>query len=306
MNRKKILISVFVAMLAAGSAQAQRVKGSDTLLPLTQELAEDYLEEHPEGEVIVTGGGSGVGIAALMENTTDIAMASRRIKFGEKMKFAEAGLQAREVIVAYDALAVVVNPSNPVTQLTREQLEDIFRGKITNWKEVGGEDRKIVVYSRETSSGTYEFFKESVLDNKNYMSSILSMPATGAIIQSVKQTKGAIGYIGLAYLNRYVKPLAVSYDGGEHYAVPSVETAADGSYPIVRPLYYYYDAAKEQTVSSFISYALSPVGQKSVLEQGFVPVRMENVVDGVADERSWVEDGVHEARVGDGGEAVQR
>ena len=284
MNRKKILISVFVAMLAAGSAQAQRVKGSDTLLPLTQELAEDYLEEHPEGEVIVTGGGSGVGIAALMENTTDIAMASRRIKFGEKMKFAEAGLQAREVIVAYDALAVVVNPSNPVTQLTREQLEDIFRGKITNWKEVGGEDRKIVVYSRETSSGTYEFFKESVLDNKNYMSSILSMPATGAIIQSVKQTKGAIGYIGLAYLNRYVKPLAVSYDGGEHYAVPSVETAADGSYPIVRPLYYYYDAAKEQTVSSFISYALSPEGQKSVLEQGFVPVKME----------------------GDGGGAVQR
>ena len=293
-------------MLAAGSAQAQRVKGSDTLLPLTQELAEDYLEEHPEGEVIVTGGGSGVGIAALMENTTDIAMASRRIKFGEKMKFAEAGLQAREVIVAYDALAVVVNPSNPVTQLTREQLEDIFRGKITNWKEVGGEDRKIVVYSRETSSGTYEFFKESVLDNKNYMSSILSMPATGAIIQSVKQTKGAIGYIGLAYLNRYVKPLAVSYDGGEHYAVPSVETAADGSYPIVRPLYYYYDAAKEQTVSSFISYALSPVGQKSVLEQGFVPVRMENVVDGAADERSEVEECVHDAGVGDGGEAVQR
>ena len=293
-------------MLAAGSAQAQRVKGSDTLLPLTQELAEDYLEEHPEGEVIVTGGGSGVGIAALMENTTDIAMASRRIKFGEKMKFAEAGLEAREVIVAYDALAVVVNPSNPVTQLTREQLEDIFRGKITNWKEVGGEDRKIVVYSRETSSGTYEFFKESVLDNKNYMSSILSMPATGAIIQSVKQTKGAIGYIGLAYLNRYVKPLAVSYDGGEHYAVPSVETAADGSYPIVRPLYYYYDAAKEQTVSSFISYALSPVGQKSVLEQGFVPVRMENVVDGAADERSEVEECVHDAGVGDGGEAVQR
>ena len=132
------------------------------------------------------------------------------------------------------------------------------------------------------------------------------MPATGAIIQSVKQTKGAIGYIGLAYLNRYVKPLAVSYDGGEHYAVPSVETAADGSYPIVRPLYYYYDATKEQTVSSFISYALSPEGQKSVLEQGFVPVRMENVVDGAADERSGVEDGVHDARVGDGGEAVQR
>ena len=224
-----------------GQADAQRIKGSDTLLPLTQELAEEYIEEHPSREVIVTGGGTGVGIASLMENTTDMAMASRRIKFGERMRFAEEGLEAKEVIVAYDALAVVVNPSNPVDSLTREQLEAIFRGKITNWKEVGGDDMKIVVYSRETSSGTYEFFKESVLENRNYMASILSMPATGAIIQSVKQTKGAIGYIGLAYLNQYVKPLAVSYDGGEHYAMPSVETAADGSYPIVRPLYYYYD-----------------------------------------------------------------
>lgn len=128
-----------------------------------------------------------------MEGTTDLAMASRRIKFSEKMKMKQAKHQPEEVVVAYDALAVIVNPENPVNRLTREQLEGIFRGKITNWKEVGGEDAKIVVYSRETSSGTYEFFKESVLHNKNYMSSILSMPATGAIIQSVRQTKGAIG-----------------------------------------------------------------------------------------------------------------
>ena len=270
-----LLVSCVSAICICIVADAQRIKGSDTLLPLTQELAEEYLAGHPDAEVIVTGGGSGVGIAALPENTTDIAMASRRIKFGEKMKFAELGLDAREVIVAYDALAVVVNPSNPVSRLTREQLEAIFRGKITNWKDVGGEDRKIVVYSRETSSGTYEFFKESVLENKNYMSSILSMPATGAIIQSVRQTKGAIGYIGLAYLNPYVKAVAVSYDGGVHYAVPSVETAADGSYPIVRPLYYYYDSRKEEAVSPFISYALSDEGQKSVLSQGFVPVSLD-------------------------------
>lgn len=270
--KRTAVLTILCVLLLQGVSSAQRVKGSDTLLPLTQELAEQYLEKHPESEIIVTGGGSGVGIAALPENTTDIAMASRRIKFGEKMKFAEIGLDAREVIVAYDALAVVVNPSNPVDSLTREQLEAIFRGKITNWKEVGGEDWRIVVYSRETSSGTYEFFKESVLDNKNYMSSILSMPATGAIIQSVKQTKGAIGYIGLAYLNRFVKPLSVSYDGGRHYAEPSVRTAADGSYPIVRPLYYYYDAEKESIVSPFVSYVLSPAGQQSVLEQGFVPV----------------------------------
>ncbi len=273
--KRTAVLTILCVLLLQGVSSAQRVKGSDTLLPLTQELAEQYLEKHPESEIIVTGGGSGVGIAALPENTTDIAMASRRIKFGEKMKFAEIGLDAREVIVAYDALAVVVNPSNPVDSLTREQLEAIFRGKITNWKEVGGEDWKIVVYSRETSSGTYEFFKESVLDNKNYMSSILSMPATGAIIQSVKQTKGAIGYIGLAYLNRFVKPLSVSYDGGRHYAEPSVRTAADGSYPIVRPLYYYYDAEKESIVSPFVSYVLSDEGQASVLEQGFVPVREE-------------------------------
>ena len=275
MNRKPFIFLAIATLFFNSVAQAQRIKGSDTLLPLTQELAEEYLAEHPEAEIIVTGGGSGVGIAALMENTTDIAMASRSIKFGEKMKFAEEGLKATEVTVAYDALAVVVHPSNPVARLTREQLEAIFRGKITNWKEVGGEDRKIVVYSRETSSGTYEFFKESVLENKNYMSSILSMPATGAIIQSVRQTKGAIGYIGLAYLNRYVKALAVSYDGGVHYAEPSVENAINGSYPIVRPLYYYYDSRKEAEVSPFISYVISPKGQESVLSQGFVPVTEE-------------------------------
>ena len=290
MNKRIVLLSFLCALLMQGISYAQRVKGSDTLLPLTQELAEQYLKKEPDAEVIVTGGGSGVGIAALPENTTDIAMASRRIKFSEKMKFAELGLDAEEVVVAYDALAVVVNPSNPVGRLTREQLEAIFRGKITNWKDVGGEDRKIVVYSRETSSGTYEFFKESVLENKNYMSSILSMPATGAIIQSVRQTKGAIGYIGLAYLNPYVKPLAVSYDGGAHYAVPSVETAADGSYPIVRPLYYYYDSRKEAQVSPFISYVLSPEGQESVLEQGFIPVKMEE--PGTPEEGTAVESGM--------------
>ena len=290
MNKRTVALSILCALSFQGILHAQRVKGSDTLLPLTQELAEQYLKKEHDAEVIVTGGGSGVGIAALPENTTDIAMASRQIKFSEKMKFAELGLDAEEVVVAYDALAVVVNPSNPVGRLTREQLEAIFRGKITNWKDVGGEDRKIVVYSRETSSGTYEFFKESVLENKNYMSSILSMPATGAIIQSVRQTKGAIGYIGLAYLNPYVKPLAVSYDGGAHYAVPSVETAADGSYPIVRPLYYYYDSRKEAQVSPFISYVLSPEGQESVLEQGFIPVKMEE--PGTPEEGTVVESGM--------------
>ena len=139
---------------------------------------------------------------------------------------------------SYDALAVIVNPSNPVSQLTRQQLEAIFRGKITNWKQLGGPDMKIIVYSRETSSGTYEFFKESALKNKNYMSSSLSMPATGAVIQSVSQTKGAIGYVGLAYLSPRVKAIAVSYDDGKHYVLPSLENGKKKLYPVVRPLYY--------------------------------------------------------------------
>lgn len=131
---------------------AQRIKGSDTVLPLTQELAEMYMKLNPQATITVTGGGSGVGISALMDGTTDLAMASRRIKFSEKLKMKQSHHEPCEVIVAYDALAIIVHPDNPVKQLTREQLEAIFRGKITNWKEVGGSDAKIVVYSRETSS----------------------------------------------------------------------------------------------------------------------------------------------------------
>lgn len=255
----------------APTAGAQRIKGSDTVLPLTQELSELYMKRHPGASVTVTGGGSGVGISALMEGTTDIAMASRRIKFGEKMKMKQAHHTPREVVIAHDALAVIVHPSNPVRRLTREQLEAIYRGKVTNWRQVGGPNMQIVVYSRETSSGTYEFFKESVLHNKNYMPGVLSMPATGAIIQSVRQTRGAIGYVGLAYLNKYVRAVAVSYDGGRHYVMPSVRTALNKTYPVVRPLYYYYDAKDERRVSPFIRYVNSPEGRARTLKLGFIP-----------------------------------
>lgn len=251
---------------------AQRIKGSDTVLPVAQQTAERFMQLHPDARVTVTGGGTGVGISALMDNTTDIAMASRPIKFSEKMKVKAAKQQVDEAVVAYDALAVVVHPSNPVKQLTRQQLEDIFRGKITNWKQVGGNDRKIVVYSRETSSGTYEFFKESVLKNKNYMSSSLSMPATGAIIQSVSQTKGAIGYVGLAYVSPRVKTLDISYDG-KHYAAPTVENATNKTYPIVRPLYYYYNSKDKVAIAPLLDFILSPEGQAIIKKSGYIPVR---------------------------------
>ena len=268
---KRISI-ILLLTLAASNMQAQRIKGSDTVLPVAQQTAERFMALNPDARIPVTGGGTGVGISALLDGTTDIAMASRPIKFSEKMKVKSAGKEVEEVIVAYDALAVVVHPSNPVKQLTRQQLEDIFRGKITNWKQVGGDDRKIVVYSRETSSGTYEFFKESVLKNKNYMSSSLSMPATGAIIQSVSQTKGAIGYVGLAYLSPRVKSLSVSYDG-KHFAPPTMESATDKSYPIVRPLYYYYNTENAGQVNPLISFILSPAGQEIIKKSGYIPVK---------------------------------
>lgn len=270
---KKFALLVALAAMVSTSAMAQRVKGSDTVLPLTQKLTEGFTKLRPSARVMVTGGGSGVGISALQSGTTDIAQASRRVKFSERQKIQGGGQTLREVTIAYDALAIVVHPANKVGRLTREQLEGIFTGKITNWKQLGGEDLKIVPYARETSSGTYEFFREVVLKNKNYMSGIMSMPATGVIIQSVSQTKGAIGYVGLAYLSDKVKGIAVSFDGGKSFVQPSVDNAKKKTYPVVRPLYYYYKASAEREVKPFVDYALSLEGQKVVAEVGFIPIR---------------------------------
>ena len=262
MKTRELLL--LLALTATTGMQAQRIKGSDTVLPIAQQTAERFMTLNPSARVTVTGGGTGVGISALLDQTTDIAMASRAIKFSEKMKVKAAGEDLAEVPIAYDALAVVVHPSNPVKQLTRQQLEDIFRGKVTNWQQVGGDDRKIVVYSRETSSGTYEFFKESVLKNKNYMS----------IIQSVSQTRGAIGYVGLAYVSPRIKTLAVSYDG-QHYAAPTLENAINKTYPIVRPLYYYYNRKNASIVAPLLDFILSAAGQKIIKESGYIPVHKE-------------------------------
>jgi len=270
---KKTILTIVIVASAIIGAQAQRIKGSDTVLPLSQKAAESFMKVNSGSVVTVTGGGSGVGISALFEGTTDLAQSSRKIKFDEKQKLQESGKSVKEVIAAYDALAVVVHPSNKVTNLTREQLEGIFTGKIKNWKEVGGEDLRIIPYARETSSGTYEFFKESVLKHKNYMNGIMSMPATGAIVQSISQTRGAIGYIGLAYLNKETKAVHVSYDKGKTYTEPSVSNAKDGSYPVVRPLYFYYITSTESKVKPFIDYILSNTGQRIVSEIGFIPVK---------------------------------
>ena len=268
---KKLILSLMMVCTLAPSFYAQKLKGSDTVLPLAQKEAEAFGKKTGKS-VTVIGGGSGVGIAALIEGTTDIATASRKMKFDEKAKCQEAGKSIVEKIIAYDALAIIVNPSNPVSKLTRAQLEGIFTGKITNWKQVGGADLKITPYSRETSSGTYDFIKEYVLLNKNYMSSILSMPATGAIVQSVSQSKGAIGYVGLAYLNKNVKALHVSFDG-KNFVAPSMKTAMDKTYPIVRPLFFYYDKHSEKNYLALVNFVLSAEGQRIVDQVGYVPLK---------------------------------
>jgi phosphate transport system substrate-binding protein len=275
MKKNFIRLTLSVAAIlwsAAAFSQELKIKGSDTVLPLSQKEAETYMKKNASAKITVVGGGSGIGFAAFIDGTTDIAMASRPMKVSEKMKLQEAGKKFKEVVIAYDALSVIVNPANKVSKLTREQLEGIFTGRITNWKEVGGDDEKIIAYSRETSSGTYEFFKEHILEGKNYSSSILMMPATGAVVQSVSQTKGAIGYIGLAYMEKTVKDIKVSYDG-KTFVGASMETAKNKTYPIIRPLYYYYLDKDEAKVKPFIDYVLSGEGQKIVQEIGYVPLK---------------------------------
>jgi phosphate transport system substrate-binding protein len=270
-NRLALAASALL-ISAAAFGQTLKVMGSDTALPLTQKEAEVFIKTNKAASIAVTGGGSGVGIAALIEGTTDIAMSSRPLKFYEKIKLQTAKIAYRQVEIAKDALSVIVHPSNKVSKLTRQQLEDIFTGKITCWKQVGGADMRIVVYTRETSSGTYEFFKDHVMGKKNFARTALSMAATGAVIQSISQTKGAIGYVGLAYLNKKVKPIAVSYNS-KNYVEPTIRNAQSGKYPITRPLYYLYDVKREKVVMPFISFVLSAKGQQVVKEDGYIPVR---------------------------------
>ncbi|MBK9272120.1 MAG: phosphate ABC transporter substrate-binding protein [Saprospiraceae bacterium] len=272
-----IPLLILFAIACGGTKQkadlALNLKGSDTVLPLAQKTTEGFLKANPELSVAVVGGGSGTGITALMDGNTDIAMSSRDLKIEEKIKLKEKGLDVQVVTIGIDALAVVVHPSNSVSKLTREQIEGIFTGAITNWSEVGGENMEIVCYSRENSSGTYEFFKEHVLNKKNYGNTVLNMPATGAIVQSIGQTKGAIGYIGLAYITPEVKTIDVSYDGGQNYYAPNFDNAMNKTYPISRPLYYIFDQKIETKIKPYLDYCLSAEGQQLVKDVGYLPVQ---------------------------------
>jgi len=257
------------------------ITGSNTVTPLTTVWAEEFMNMHPKVNIAVSGPGSGAGIAALINGTTDICQASRTIKQTEIDQANDVGVNPYEIQVATDALSVVVHPSNPVTELTIAQLSAIYIGKITNWKEVGGDDAPIIAIARDTNSGTHVFFKEHVVQmlglatedkSLEYGSKILQLPSTEEGVSEVAKNPNAIFYPGLGYVTDDVKPLAIKKTADDAGVLPSVATALDGTYPIARPLLYYTNEEPTGIIKAFIDYCLSTAGQAKVTEVGYVPL----------------------------------
>ncbi len=251
-------------------------KGSDTLVNLALAWAEAYIQIRPQARISVTGGGSGTGIAAMINGTVDIANASRAMK-AEEIDAAQAnGITAIEFVVARDAIAVVVNPENPVDELTLQQISDMYVGKITNWQQVGGENRPVVLLSRESNSGTYVYFLENVVrmgedSDLLFSPDTLLMPSSEGISAEIRQNPNAIGYDGLGYVTPDQKMVAVGEQAGGPYALPSIATVNDGSYPISRPLYMYTAGEPSGEIEAYLDWVRGD-GQALVPKLGFVPL----------------------------------
>ena len=266
--------------VTASDSQEQYIenKGSDTIVNLALAWAERYQDEHADVRISVTGGGSGTGIAALINGTVDIANASRQIKSEEVDQAKANGVDPLEHVIARDAIAVIVNPENPVSQLTLQQISDIYSGKINNWSEVGGEDRPIVRLSRETNSGTHVYFLETVLrlgskeDKTLFSTDTLLLPSSEGIIAEVRQNPNAIGYDGLGYVPKDLKMIAIAKEAGGDYVLPSIPTVNDKSYPIARDLYMYTNGEPTGIVKTYLDWIHSDEAQQIVAELGFVPV----------------------------------
>jgi phosphate transport system substrate-binding protein len=275
MIRKTLSITFTAALLTAIPAHAGSItaKGSDTLVILAQKWAEVYMGEHPDTKIQVTGGGSGTGFAALQNRTTDLCNASRPIKSKEVLACIKAfRKRPTEYKVALDGLSVYVNESNPVRSLSVAQLKDIFTGKTENWKEVGGPDAPIVLYSRENSSGTYEFFKHSVLEGADYAARAQTMPGTAAVLQAVGKDTNGIGYGGAAY-GAGARALTVSKGPGQPAVEPTEENVVNGTYPIWRHLYIYVNPALDKDeIAKYLSWIRSEAGQKIVKNVGYFPL----------------------------------
>ena len=283
------LLILLVLLTACGGSSGQtnsqksttayiQNKGSDTIVNLALAWAEKYQAEHPDVSISVTGGGSGTGIAALLNKTTDIANASRQMQ-AEEIKQAKAnGFEPVEFIVARDAIAVAVNPSNPVSRLTMQQISDIYSGKINNWSQVGGQDRPIVRLSREVNSGTHVYFRDTVirLGDKNnktlFATDTLLLPSSEGIVSELRENPNAIGYDGLGYVPSDLKKVAVAKDSKSPYVLPSIATVNDKSYPIARDLYMYTAGQPTGAVKAYLDWIVTPEAQTIVANLGFVPI----------------------------------
>ncbi len=269
---KRTLLALILGSMPFLASAAVTVKGSDTMVILAQRWAEEYMKSNPGKKVQVTGGGSGVGIAALINGTTEIANASRGMKSDEKAKVRDRfNVLPTETTVAKDGVTIYVNESNPVEQLTIQQLRGMFNGDVTNWKDVGGPDAKIVLYSRENSSGTYAFFKENVLQGDDYASSAQTLPGTAAVVNAVAKEKNGIGYGGAAYA-KGVREVKVVGKDGQGY-LPSAENVAAGKYPLSRGLFMYTRGKPSGEAAAFMAYCLSPAGQEIATKVGYFPVK---------------------------------
>ncbi len=280
---KKYLL-ILAALLFAASAFAAKdqntiqIKGSDTMVNLGQAWAEKYMEKNPTDFIAITGGGSGTGFSSLISGTCDIAMSSRSMKEKEIALAKQKGINPNEIKAALDGLAVVVNPANPVSRLTIDQLASIFTGRITNWKELGGKDEKIVILSREVNSGTHVYFKEHVLrkwdsiSKEEFAPGALMLSSSQAIADEVAGNPAAIGYYGMGYISAKQKPVAIAKDEKAEYISPTIENVLNGKYPISRPLFLYTNDTPHGLVKKFVDFALSQEGQDIVLATDFVPI----------------------------------
>ena len=276
---KKVLLSslvlCFILSLSGLSwgAEAVDVQGSTTILPIMQIIAEEFMAQNEDIEVTVGGGGSGVGISALLDGITNIAMASRQMKEEEWQKAEEKGLDIREIEIAKDALSVIVNSLNPISEIDIDTLQQIYTGKINSWSDLGvALDGEIVIISRDTNSGTFEVFNEHVLKGEELADKALRLPSNQAVLNEVTTNSNAIGYVGLGYAQQGGDKIkALTVNGVE----ASPEKALSGEYPLSRGLYLYVNGEPQGAVKKLIDFILGPEGQTIVEEEGFVPLSLK-------------------------------
>ncbi len=276
-NLATLALALVAALTLTQCAPGERrrpvtVKGSDTMVILGQRWAESFMAANPGVVIQVTGGGTGTGIAALLNGTTEICQASRPIKEAEQEELQQKfGARATEILVARDGLAVYVHADNPIEALTIEQLRDLYQGRIANWKQVGGPDRPVILYGRENSSGTYAYFKEHVLDGGDFASAMQPLPGTAAVVNAVSKDANGVGFGGDAYA-KGVRIVPLRKDAAAAPVAPSAATIDDGSYALARGLYFYLRRAPEGDAKAFVDFCLGEAGQKLVTEVGYFPL----------------------------------